>query len=207
MLTAIPFVYYRQARAHSKRLRVVTEAKLYRSGCLTATGFRDAIHHLGIRTIINLRDEAPNPNLHETYFNHHTIPEEDLCDELGVKFIFIEIDLVGRDKVAQERPKAIDKFLKIMDDPNNYPVLLHCQAGLHRTGVLTAVYRMEYEGWSREMALQELRDNGFGVYNATSANDYVEEYVLSYHPRIRGLQEKHARLKKMRDELSQQYNR
>ena len=34
-----------------------------------------------------------------------------------------------------------------MDDPDSYPVLIHCNAGLNRTGVMVAVYRMEYQGW------------------------------------------------------------
>ena len=46
---------------HAKRLRVVTEGKVYRSGCMTAEGFADAVKKFGIRTIINLRDEAPEP--------------------------------------------------------------------------------------------------------------------------------------------------
>ena len=186
MLTVVPYVYYRQGWAHSKRLRVMTEGKMYRSGCLTAQGFRDAVQRFGIRTIINLRDEAPNPELPRTYFDRrHTIKEQELCRELGVKFVFIEVDLVQRDELPREKPKALEDYLKILDDPASYPVLIHCQAGLHRTGVLAAVYRMEYEGWTAEQAMRELRDNGFGVWNATSANDYVAEYVLGYHPRHR----------------------
>jgi protein tyrosine/serine phosphatase len=60
---------------------------------------------------------------------------------------------------------------------------LHCKAGLHRTGVLTAVYRMEYEGWSPQQALAELKANGFGDSKATSANDYIVQYILAYRPR------------------------
>jgi protein tyrosine/serine phosphatase len=70
-----------------------------------------------------------------------------------------------------------------MDDPTNHPVLIHCRAGLHRTGVLTAVYRMEYEGWSTREAFNELKSNGFGDSACTSANEYVSQYVLAYRPR------------------------
>ena len=72
-----------------------------------------------------------------------------------------------------------------MDDPANYPVLIHCKAGLHRTGILVAVYRMEYEGWTPQAAIRELKDNGFGEFVCSSANNYVQEYILTYRPRSR----------------------
>ena len=40
------------------------------------------------------------------------------------------------------------EFLAVMDNRANYPVLVHCFAGIHRTGTMCAVFRMEYHGWS-----------------------------------------------------------
>jgi protein-tyrosine phosphatase len=85
--------------------------------------------------------------------------------------------------VPQRHPEAIDEWLAVLDDERNYPVLIHCRAGLHRTGVLVAVYRMEYEGWSPAEAFRELKAHGFGPWVCTSANDYVKQYVLTYRPR------------------------
>jgi protein tyrosine/serine phosphatase len=187
LLTVVPYVYYRVTYTHSKRMRVVTQEKVYRSGCMTAQGFRDAIKEFKIRTIINLRDEAPNPDLPENYFDRTTTPEKRLCEEMGVKFIYIGLDLVNADKYPAERPKAIDEFLKIMDDPANYPVLFHCQAGLHRTGMLAAIYRMEYDGWSVSRAMRELKAHGFGEYNSTSADPFITQYVLTFQPHRRDL--------------------
>ncbi len=70
-----------------------------------------------------------------------------------------------------------------MDDEASYPVLIHCRAGLHRTGVLSAVYRMEYQGWSPLEAFEELRAHGFGTFACTAANEYVRQYVLTYRRR------------------------
>jgi N-alpha-acetyl-L-2,4-diaminobutyrate deacetylase len=64
-------------------------------------------------------------------------------------------------------------------------VLIHCKAGLHRTGCMLAIYRMEYEGWTKRQAVQEMKDNGFGESACTSDNDYVMQYVLSYKPGVR----------------------
>src|SRR5207302_8467604 len=65
LVTAVPIVQYRWTYTHSKRLREVAPGKFYRSGEMTAPGFREAIADLGIRTIINLQDEYPDPGLSE----------------------------------------------------------------------------------------------------------------------------------------------
>lgn len=49
------------------------------------------------------------------------------------------------------------------------PVLLHCQHGADRTGVVTAMYRIVFQKWSKEKALDELQSGGFG-YHAIWAN-------------------------------------
>jgi hypothetical protein len=72
-----------------------------------------------------------------------------------------------------------------MDDPANYPVLLHCRAGLHRTGVMVEVYRQEYEGCSPREAIGDLKENGFGEWPCSAANDYIAQYILNYRPGLR----------------------
>ncbi len=184
LLTVVPYLYYRSSYTHSRRLREVTPGKLYRSGLMTAAGFKAAIEGLGIRTIINLMEEAPDPNLPLDYFGCGRQRESALCQEHGVRYVHLLVDLVQRSRVPGERPAAIDAFLAIMDDPANYPVLIHCKAGLHRTGSLAALYRMEYDGWTAAEALRELKHLGFGEFACSSANDYITQYILTYQPRV-----------------------
>jgi len=51
--------------------------------------------------------------------------------------------------------------LKIVSDPKNQPVLVHCQHGADRTGTMVAIYRVYAEGWSMTEAMQELPRFGF----------------------------------------------
>ena len=53
------------------------------------------------------------------------------------------------------------QFLKLVNDPANQPVFVHCQGGRHRTGVMTAVYRMTRDGWNPEQAYQEMKQYNF----------------------------------------------
>lgn len=182
VMAVVPIVTYRASYAHRKRLRVVTEGRVYRSGQMTANGFADAVKQYNIRTVINLQDEYPNPELPQSYFNRQTIREKELCEQLGVKYVHLSPDLLHPPQVPPSRPQVIDDFLKVMDDESNYPVLVHCRAGLHRTGCLIAVYRMTYENWSVDSAYAELKAHGFGNRACTSANEYVRQYVLTYDP-------------------------
>ena len=71
-LVALPYYYYRWSYETSRRLREVVADKVYRSGCMTAEGLRRAVQQHGIRTVINLMEEAPDPELRKTYFDRET---------------------------------------------------------------------------------------------------------------------------------------
>jgi hypothetical protein len=186
MVTVGPVAFYRCVYVHNRRLREVSPGRVYRSGQMTEDGFADAIERWNIHTVINFQDEYPDPDISRDCLGLQTVKESELCERLGVRYVFLQPDLIPRRQVPEHRPRAIDEFLALMDDPSAYPVLLHCRAGLHRTGVMVAVYRMEYDGWGPQQALQELRDNGFGLWASTGANDYITQYILTFRRGVRG---------------------
>jgi protein-tyrosine phosphatase len=185
LIIGAPLIYHRYQLTTHKRLRVVVPGKFYRSGQMTADGFVDAIRGLGIRTVLNVQNEIPDPDLRCSFLDGSTTSECELCRKMGVHYILLEPDLVAPSTTPANRPKVIEQYLAILDNPANYPILIHCKAGLHRTGVLVALYRMEYEGWHFSAAMDELRENGFGEMAATSANEYISQYILNYKPRER----------------------
>jgi hypothetical protein len=178
-----PFALFRAQYAHAKRFREVTPGRFYRSGQMTAAGFREMIERHRIRTVINLQNEDPDPLLREQWFGKPYLPESELCKQLGVKYHLLEPDILPRPNRLDLRPPVVDEYLAILDDEAAYPVLLHCKAGLHRTGRLTAIYRMEYEGWSVGEAMRELRANGYGFVASSEADDFVIQYIQNYKPR------------------------
>lgn len=184
VVVGVPLAYYRAVYTHAKRLRVVEDGKLYRSGQLSGDGLRDAIRRYNIRTIINLQEEARDPLVRNRWLGSKRELQSEICQELGVNLITLDggvLDHPGDDMGSQ--PPVIEDFLNILDEPANYPILFHCKAGLHRTGLLCAVYRMEYEGRSKAAVVRELRANGFGTFGATEANEYVKRFILDYSPR------------------------
>jgi tyrosine-protein phosphatase SIW14 len=178
-----PLVAYRIQYIHAKRFREVIPGRIYRSGQMTASGFREVIDRYHIKTIVNLQHEWPDPMLPEHWLGSGKVRESQLCRELGVKYVLLKPDVLPEDNRLDSIPPAVDEYLRLLDDESNYPILLHCKAGLHRTGRLTAIYRMEFQGWSPGEALRELRANGYGYTAASEDDEFVIQFVQNYVPR------------------------
>ena len=54
-------------------------------------------------------------------------------------------------------PVTCEAFLSEMRRSEAWPVLVHCQHGTGRSVLLSALYRIEVEGWSPEQARQATR--------------------------------------------------
>lgn len=193
VVVGVPTAHWRAGYDQSKRLRVVTDGRVYRSGQMTADGFRAAIQKYGIRTVLNLQSsdddksgkvDLADPLLPKTPFGGPKRRESEVVADAGATYLQIDCNTLDRTG-PNGYPEILDDVYKVFDDERNYPILIHCKAGLHRTGLVTAAYRMEYEGRSRGEALEELRANGFGEFKATDANVYVKAGIHEFNVRQR----------------------
>jgi tyrosine-protein phosphatase SIW14 len=115
----------------------------------------------GIRTIIDLTKDGD-------------LAEASIVEDLGMKFYRIPMTTRQTPSDAE-----IARFLKIVGDPANPPVYVHCQGGRHRTGVMTAVYRMTNDGWNADRAFAEMKQYKFG---ADFLHPEFKRFVYAYHP-------------------------
>ena len=114
----------------------------FRGGELTTRGIEN-LAALGIRTIIDLRDDAE--------------PEEaETCKRLGITYYNFPLDQYETPDQA-----TVDKIFQIIREAKE-PVFVHCSGGKHRAGTLCALYRMKHQGWSAERAWKEQQAYGFG---------------------------------------------
>jgi protein tyrosine/serine phosphatase len=60
--------------------------------------------------------------------------------------------------------EEIVAFLRIATTPALQPVLVHCHYGADRTGTMVAAYRIVVEGWTKEEAVREMTEGGFGFH-------------------------------------------
>jgi protein tyrosine/serine phosphatase len=64
-----------------------------------------------------------------------------------------------------EDDDVVQALLDIRHAEQAGPVLIHCQHGADRTGLVSAMYRMVYQNWTREEALDELQNGGYGFHS------------------------------------------
>lgn len=114
-------------------------ANLYRSAQPDADSAK-AIETLGIRTVLNLRKNDKDKPLRANtniFFLRYPLHTWDIDD---------------RDVLA---------VLKIITNPNNQPILVHCTHGADRTGLMMASYRMVVQGWTKDAAINEMKNGGY----------------------------------------------
>ncbi|HSQ24775.1 MAG TPA: hypothetical protein VLN44_10195, partial [Pyrinomonadaceae bacterium] len=57
--------------------------------------------------------------------------------------------------------EQVTYFLSIVNDPANWPVYVHRKGGRHRTGAMTAIYRISHDGWTGDQAFNEMKEYDF----------------------------------------------
>lgn len=139
------------------------DENLFRGAQPEDEGFAE-LKTIGVKTVVNLR-------------TFHS--DRDECEDAGLRYFHITV------QAWEEDDEEVAEFLKVVQDPENQPVFVHCQHGADRTGVMSAVYRIVVQGWSREEAILEMTEGGFG-FHAVWENlvDYVRNLDV---PRIKEL--------------------
>ena len=96
----------------------------------------------GIKSVLNLRT---------------TEKDDGLIGTIDLKPFIIPMDAGSfTDKEVIEALKVIKSAPK--------PILVHCRHGSDRTGVVVAMYRIIFQNWTKEDALNELLDGGYGFH-------------------------------------------
>jgi tyrosine-protein phosphatase SIW14 len=160
-----------QTRSTSPRPDVVDFSKIridnfgainpvYYRGGQPKGGDYDDLAALGVTTVVNLTSTDTDPS------------EEPMVKRAGMKYVHIPM-------TTHEPPTSAElaEFLAVVSDPANQPVYVHCVGGRHRTGVMTAAYRMTRDGWSADQAFAEMKHYKFG---ADFLHPEFKQFVYGY---------------------------
>lgn len=117
------------------------DSGIYRSGQPSGTDFK-ALEKYGIREVLNFRnrnsdnDEAAGTKLklHRLKMKAHSVSEDQLVSALRIIY------------------------------HRKGPIVIHCHHGSDRTGAVCAMYRIVFQGVSKEKAIQEMTEGGFGFH-------------------------------------------
>jgi protein tyrosine/serine phosphatase len=171
LMVACPIAYQDRRSKEFRNFRVVEDGVLYRSGQMPIANLQRLVRELGIRTVVCLRNGDDPVDKRE----------EDWVNSRALHFVRIP-PLDWNPDVAGNVPAetSVRAFHDVMDDPANYPVLVHCFAGIHRTGTMCALFRIDYQNWTNEEAMAEMRTLG---YSLLDAHHDVRNYLTNYSPR------------------------
>jgi len=152
--------YYYFIQVALPNFHTTREGVLYRSGQPRGLGL-DFVKLYGIRTLINLR--SPDSD--------GTPEEKAFAAENGLNFYNF---LIGSS--AAEIDKAVKRFLAIAADKSNWPILVHCSRGKERSGVMSAIYRIEFDHWRNADALEETYRLGLKRGHMPIPENYIKTY-------------------------------
>jgi protein tyrosine phosphatase (PTP) superfamily phosphohydrolase (DUF442 family) len=127
---------------YGENFSVVEKGKLYRSAQLSPQALKAYIKKYGIKTIINLRGEHPK----EKWWRQ----EKSVADRYHVTLVNIPTSAVSM--ISKE---SVDKILQIFDTAPR-PILVHCMAGIDRTGEVSALWVLDQQKKSKSEARKQL---------------------------------------------------
>src|SRR5262245_37440947 len=129
------------------------EDGLYRGAQPTAAGFQE-LAALGVKTVLNVAGGAG---------------DDGLIAKDSLKLAHVPMRAWGL------RDDRVLEALRVMADPANRPLLIHCQHGADRTGALVALYRVVVQGWTKEKAVLEMNQGG---YHHSALWRNLDDYVM-----------------------------
>ena len=135
----------------------------YRGSQPLADQFID-LKKLGIKTIIDLRQDSIKD-------------AADRARAAGLQYI--NIPLTTKRPATDEQTRY---FLKLVNNQENWPVFVHCKGGRHRTGEMTAIYRINQDGWTADQAYEEMKKYDFedSFFYPRSLKKYVFSYYKQF---------------------------
>jgi protein tyrosine/serine phosphatase len=158
-------VYFLDRHKTLYHFETVDEGKLYRSGCLTERGLSWGHKLTGFKTIINVRSVAERDM--GKWYN----AEKDFAKSRGITLVDIPME-----PDTPPDGEQVKHFLSVMTNPEMLPVLIHCEAGVIRTGMMVAVYKISVLGEDNEKVLRELPMYGREFEDRLSVKDFILNY-------------------------------
>lgn len=141
---------YRAIAAYPKRFAVVEAGAWYRSGAPSPQQLAHLADRYGLERVIcllNPRDESRALEIEA---------ERQAAIALGLEWVNIPLGGAG-----QHTAEQLALLESLMIDENPPATLVHCAAGVNRTGLALGLYRSKIDGWSYDQIYEELLANDF----------------------------------------------
>lgn len=147
--------------------RVVEEGKIYRGGQPTLAGLRLLHERYGVKTVIDLRNEA-----------------SDLAawEEKTAGGLSLEFRRIAMSSLKRPSDTMIGEIEALLTDPARQPVYVHCHHGQDRTGLVIGLFRVISGRWTAAKAYDEMLASGFHPTWMWSLKSYFREATSKLVP-------------------------
>jgi tyrosine-protein phosphatase SIW14 len=114
---------------------------------------------MGIRTVLDLRGGPV-----------HKPAEQRAVQAAGMGYISLRLS-----GLFEPHDEQIAKILAVLQDPNRWPIFIHCRRGDDRLGMVIACYRMTQDHWTNRQALEEASHLGLSHFEIL-----MRRYILHF---------------------------
>jgi protein tyrosine phosphatase (PTP) superfamily phosphohydrolase (DUF442 family) len=139
-----------------KHLAVHDAGMVYRSAWLDGDVFREVIETYQIRTVVNLCEPG---ELGET----RSADQRQAVRGSGARLIELPMPASTIDPTDP----AVQNFVDLLGNPENYPLLVHCQHGVTRTAKVLTMYDILFRGMTAEQSIAAMPRFGRVAYPVT----------------------------------------
>jgi protein tyrosine phosphatase (PTP) superfamily phosphohydrolase (DUF442 family) len=95
-----------------------------------------------------------------------------VCEVLNLRYLCSDHKEVSSSALTLHHVKMLaansdwDKLVKSLRiiKHREAAIVIHCKHGADRTGLVCALYRIVFQGWSKEAAIDELENGGYGFH-------------------------------------------
>lgn len=165
------------------RFETISENKVYKSALIDPDKIEKYLVENKIKTVIDLLHPGLKDDLNPA--DQKSIDAEDSAIAEVNKKHGLSIKHVNIPSPQVPTKETVEKFLEVLDDESNYPVLIHCYHGTGRAQIYSALYRIEYENWKNEDARDKTRVivSGLGYRSAFADGRSKGDFLMKYKPR------------------------
>jgi len=165
----------------------ITKGKVFKSGFIKDRDTMESkLVDNKIKTVIDLMNPSVQDKLNPAFKDDIDI-EDSYIKEIN-KDNNLSIKHISLPSLQVPTKKTLTKFFEILDDKDNYPVLIHCYHGTGRAQIYSAIYRIEYEKWKNADARAKTRImvEGFGYKSSFADGKEKGDFLMKYIPRSEG---------------------
>lgn len=132
LVTVSPALAFAGFEIATGNVREVEPGVFFRSGQLSGAAIEEMIQHRNIMTILNLRGAHPE----DRWF----AAERSVAEGYGVRYVSIPL--------SPNVEPSLDEMnrIAVILQKTNGPILVHCNGGANRTGLVSAIYELAVQG-------------------------------------------------------------